>query len=54
MPSGQGGESFNVPTSKQLILTAGTNPIHNKKPKKEKKEEDEDDKAFKEKQQAGV
>ena len=33
--------------------TAGTNPIHNKKPKKEKKEEDEEDKAFKEKQAAG-
>ncbi|KAF2487633.1 hypothetical protein BDY17DRAFT_289322 [Neohortaea acidophila] len=34
MPSGQG---------------AGTNPIHNKKPKKAAKEEDEDDKAHKEK-----
>ncbi|KAF2843278.1 hypothetical protein M501DRAFT_994153, partial [Patellaria atrata CBS 101060] len=38
MPSGQG---------------AGTNPIHNKKPKKVQKEEDEDDKAFKAKQAAG-
>ncbi|KAF2814395.1 uncharacterized protein BDZ99DRAFT_516989 [Mytilinidion resinicola] len=38
MPSGQG---------------AGTNPIHNKKPKKKPAaEEDEDDKAFKAKQQA--
>lgn len=32
---------------------AGTNPIHNKKPKKEKKELDEDEVAFKAKQQAG-
>ncbi|QDS75501.1 hypothetical protein FKW77_004869 [Venturia effusa] len=38
MPSGQG---------------AGTNPIHNKKPKKKAKDdEDEDDKAYKLKQQA--
>jgi len=37
MPSGQG---------------AGTNPIHNKKPKKKATEEDEDDKAFKAKQAA--
>ncbi|EMC92923.1 hypothetical protein BAUCODRAFT_151312 [Baudoinia panamericana UAMH 10762] len=37
MPSGQG---------------AGTNPIHNKKPKKATKEEDEDDKAYKAKQAA--
>ncbi|KAF4553745.1 Hypothetical protein D9617_6g094770 [Elsinoe fawcettii] len=38
MPSGQG---------------AGTNPIHNKKPKKAKAaDEDEEDKAFKAKQQA--
>jgi len=37
MPSGQG---------------AGTNPLHNKKPKKKAAEEDEDDKAFKAKQQA--
>ncbi|KAF2148207.1 hypothetical protein K461DRAFT_297642 [Myriangium duriaei CBS 260.36] len=38
MPSGQG---------------AGTNPIHNKKPKKKPAgEEDEEDKAFKAKQQA--
>lgn len=33
--------------------TAGTNPIHNKKPKKKATEEDEDDKAFKLKQAAG-
>jgi hypothetical protein len=32
---------------------AGTNPIHNKKPKKAKAEDDEDTKAFKAKQQAG-
>lgn len=33
---------------------AGTNPIHNKKPKKaEKGEEDEEDKAYKAKQVAG-
>ncbi|KAK7193802.1 translation machinery associated tma7 [Paraphaeosphaeria sporulosa] len=37
MPSGQG---------------AGTNPIHNKKPKAAKKELDEDDKAYLAKQQA--
>ncbi|KAF2691313.1 translation machinery associated TMA7 [Lentithecium fluviatile CBS 122367] len=37
MPSGQG---------------AGTNPIHNKKPKKQEKELDEEDLAFKAKQQA--
>ncbi|KAF1826507.1 uncharacterized protein K489DRAFT_428861 [Dissoconium aciculare CBS 342.82] len=37
MPSGQG---------------AGTNPIHNKKPKKKVVEEDEEDKAFKAKQAA--
>jgi hypothetical protein len=36
------------------MATAGTNPIHNKKPKKKvADEEDEDDKAFKLKQQAG-
>lgn len=34
--------------------TAGTNPIHNKKPKKVQKEEDEDDKAHKAKLQAGM
>ncbi|KAF2798324.1 hypothetical protein K505DRAFT_233483, partial [Melanomma pulvis-pyrius CBS 109.77] len=33
--------------------TAGTNPIHNKKPKKVAKELDEDEIAFKAKQQAG-
>ncbi|KAF1352229.1 translation machinery associated TMA7-domain-containing protein [Delphinella strobiligena] len=37
MPSGQG---------------AGTNPIHNKKPKKKVVEEDEEDKAYKLKQAA--
>ncbi|KAF2398477.1 hypothetical protein EJ06DRAFT_497185 [Trichodelitschia bisporula] len=37
MPSGQG---------------AGTNPIHNKKPKKKAVEEDEDDKTYKAKQAA--
>ncbi|KAL1301711.1 hypothetical protein AAFC00_005920 [Neodothiora populina] len=37
MPSGQG---------------AGTNPIHNKKPKKKVTEEDDEDKAFKLKQAA--
>ena len=31
---------------------AGTNPLHNKKPKKEKKELDEDEVAYKAKQQA--
>lgn len=35
-------------------ITAGTNPIHNKKPKKAAKEEDEEDKAFKLKLQAGT
>lgn len=32
---------------------AGTNPIHNKKPKKKVVEEDEDDKAYKAKVAAG-
>jgi hypothetical protein len=32
---------------------AGTNPIHNKKPKKKQVEEDDDAKSFKAKQQAG-
>jgi len=37
------------------VRTAGTNPIHNKKPKKaDKGEEDETDKAFKLKQAAGM
>ena len=36
-----------------MLFPAGTNPIHNKKPKKAKKEEDEDDIAFKQKQTAG-
>lgn len=35
------------------ILSAGTNPIHNKKPKKKVVEEDEDDKAHKLKLAAG-
>jgi hypothetical protein len=34
-------------------FVAGTNPIHNKKPKKVAKELDEDEIAFKAKQQAG-
>jgi hypothetical protein len=42
----------NIP--KLTLSTAGTNPIHNKKPKKAKGEEDEDDKAFKAKQAAGT
>jgi len=33
---------------------AGTNPIHNKKPKKKATEEDEDDKAYKLKAAAGT
>ena len=38
-----------------LTLTpAGTNPIHNKKPKKKVVEEDEDDKAYKLKVAAGT
>lgn len=41
-------------SSADPFLSAGTNPIHNKKPKKAKSEEDEDDKAFKAKQQAGM
>jgi len=37
------------------LYTAGTNPIHNKKPKKKAKdEEDDEDKAFKLKQAAGM
>lgn len=42
--------------SMRLALTlspAGTNPIHNKKPKKKVVEEDEDDKAYKLKVAAG-
>ena len=45
-----------IPTSMRLALTlspAGTNPIHNKKPKKKVVEEDEDDKAYKLKVAAG-
>jgi hypothetical protein len=37
-----------------ISLAAGTNPIHNKKPKKKVTEEDEEDKAFKLKQAAGM
>jgi len=37
-----------------MHFLAGTNPLHNKKPKKEKKEEDEDDKAHKAKLAAGT
>lgn len=37
----------------ELTGAAGTNPIHNKKPKKAAKDEDEDDIAYKKKQQAG-
>lgn len=36
------------------IISAGTNPIHNKKPKKKQMDEDDDDKAFKAKQAAGL
>jgi hypothetical protein len=35
-------------------VTAGTNPIHNKKPKKKVSEEDEEDKAYKMKVAAGT
>ena len=35
-------------------MIAGTNPIHNKKPKKANKDEDEEDKAYKLKQAAGT
>jgi len=35
-------------------IIAGTNPIHNKKPKKEKKEDDDEDKAHKAKLAAGT
>ena len=45
-----------LPTSMRPALTlspAGTNPIHNKKPKKKVVEEDEDDKAYKLKVAAG-
>jgi len=36
------------------MTPAGTNPIHNKKPKKKQTEDDDDDKAFKAKQAAGA
>lgn len=45
-----------LPNSMRSALTlspAGTNPIHNKKPKKKVVEEDEDDKAYKAKVAAG-
>jgi hypothetical protein len=45
-----------LPDSMRPVLTlspAGTNPIHNKKPKKKVVEEDEDDKAYKLKVAAG-
>ena len=45
-----------LPNSTRPVLTpspAGTNPIHNKKPKKKVVEEDEDDKAYKAKVAAG-
>lgn len=45
------------PNSMRPALTlspAGTNPIHNKKPKKKVVEEDEDDKAHKLKLAAGM
>jgi hypothetical protein len=45
-----------LPNSMRPALTlspAGTNPIHNKKPKKKVVEEDEDDKAYKLKVAAG-
>ena len=46
-----------LPTSMRPALTlspAGTNPIHNKKPKKKVVEEDDEDKAFKLKAAAGM
>lgn len=36
------------------LIAAGTNPIHNKKPKKKVTEEDDEDKAYKLKMQAGT
>ena len=60
MPSGQGcqySQAFEHSTFKTVDtdgLPAGTNPIHNKKPKKQQKDLDEDELAFKEKQQAGI
>lgn len=65
MPSGAGSTSAPTPLPLHLppkshpfpntnLSLAGTNPIHNKKPKKAAKgEEDEEDKAFKLKQAAG-
>jgi|TARA_R110002003_G_scaffold198_25_gene15613 hypothetical protein len=41
-------------TQADILRPAGTNPIHNKKPKKQAKELDEDELAFKAKQAAGV
>lgn len=57
MPSGQGSKSHRPRLLMLLRLIhrpAGTNPIHNKKPKKKQVESDDEDKAFKAKQQAGV
>lgn len=70
MPSGQGGKPISPPlpdilpsSAGQILvkerkadinLPAGTNPIHNKKPKKKAAELDEDDLAFKAKQAAGA
>lgn len=62
MPSGMGCKSRPSPSAHPHTQqsadssppTAGTNPIHNKKPKKKVTEEDDEDKAFKAKQQAGT
>lgn len=43
-----------IPEISLMHFPAGTNPIHNKKPKKKVVEEDEEDKAFKLKQAAGM
>ena len=56
MPSGQGGECIIITSPDNHTpdkFLAGTNPIHNKKPKKKQTDEDDEDKAFKAKQQAG-
>ena len=59
MPSGQGCAQPHLSLYRGdrssiciLINLAGTNPIHNKKPKKQSKELDEEEIAFKQKQQA--
>jgi hypothetical protein len=41
-------------TIRLTLYIAGTNPIHNKKPKKKQVEEDEDDKAHKAKLASGT